>query len=155
MLALRDNGHMPRIAARTVAEHRQQRTAAILGAATAQLARGLTVSMTSVATAAGLPRSSIYEYYPDAEAIIMAARSQRDRDVVDAAIAEYDGHNDRVETACDDVALSSYVRSAVANAHLRVDDGEDLTSERERLGRVVAALCIALREGVSEGEGEF
>ena len=65
---------MPRIDAPTVAEHHRRRRAALLAAATDVLAEqgleGLTV--TAVGSAAGLARSSVYQYFASTPALLAA-----------------------------------------------------------------------------------
>jgi AcrR family transcriptional regulator len=65
---------MPKIDAPTVAEHNQQRRTALLAAATTLLAQhGLDgVSLAAVGAAAGLARSSVYQYYDSTPALIAA-----------------------------------------------------------------------------------
>jgi AcrR family transcriptional regulator len=57
---------VPRIDAPTIAQHRAQRRRALLDAARALLAENphQIPTLAAVATGAGLPRSSVYEYFP-------------------------------------------------------------------------------------------
>jgi AcrR family transcriptional regulator len=61
---------MPKIAAPTVAEHREQRRDALLEAAATSLRESGTVTMAAVAQRAGLSRSAVYEYYSSAADLI-------------------------------------------------------------------------------------
>jgi len=61
---------MPKIAAATVAEHREQRRDALLEAAATSLRESGTVTMAAVAQRAGLSRSAVYEYYSSAADLI-------------------------------------------------------------------------------------
>lgn len=61
---------MPKILARTVAEHREQRRAALLEAAASLLRGGTTFTVAEVATQVGLSRSAVYEYYSSAADLI-------------------------------------------------------------------------------------
>jgi AcrR family transcriptional regulator len=65
---------MPRIDAPTVAEHHEWRRAALLEAATALLADGGVDALTlaAVGPAAGLARSSVYQYFDSAPALLAA-----------------------------------------------------------------------------------
>ncbi len=65
---------MPKIAAATVAEHNEQRRAALLAAATELLAeQGIDgVTLGAVGAAAGIARSSVYQYFDSAPALIAA-----------------------------------------------------------------------------------
>lgn len=57
---------MPKISAPTVAEHREQRRADLLTAATSLILRGRAFTVAEVATEVGLSRSAVYEYYSGA-----------------------------------------------------------------------------------------
>jgi len=61
---------MPKISAPTVAEHREQRRAALLEAAAALILREGTFTVAEVATEVGLSRSAVYEYYNSAADLI-------------------------------------------------------------------------------------
>ncbi|BCJ51413.1 TetR family transcriptional regulator [Actinoplanes sp. NBRC 14428] len=64
---------MPRIDAPTIAEHRAQRRRVLLDAARALLVENPheAPSLTAVATRAGLPRSSVYEYFPSGRDMLL------------------------------------------------------------------------------------
>lgn len=64
---------MPRIDAPTIAEHRAHRRRVLLDAARALLVENPheAPSLTAVATRAGLPRSSVYEYFPSAKDMLL------------------------------------------------------------------------------------
>lgn len=61
---------MPKIAAPTVAEHREQRRDALVAAAADVMRESGSVTMASVAARAGLSRSAVYEYYSSAADLI-------------------------------------------------------------------------------------
>lgn len=61
---------MPRIAAPTVAEHREQRRDALIAAAASTLREDGIVTMATVAKRTGLSRSAVYEYYRSAADLI-------------------------------------------------------------------------------------
>ncbi len=65
---------MPKIDAPTVAEHHRQRRTALLAAATSLLAeQGLdAVNLATVGAAAGLARSSVYQYFDSTPALLAA-----------------------------------------------------------------------------------
>lgn len=64
---------MPRIQAPTVAEHRQRQTRVILDAARALLASSSApLSLAAVGRQAGLPRSSVYQYFPSRDDLLAA-----------------------------------------------------------------------------------
>ncbi|GAA3336429.1 TetR/AcrR family transcriptional regulator [Amorphoplanes nipponensis] len=64
---------MPRIDAPTVAEHRARRRRVLLDAARALLVDNPheAPSLTAVATRAGLPRSTVYEYFPSGKELLL------------------------------------------------------------------------------------
>ncbi len=65
---------MPKIGAPTVAEHHEQRRADLLAAASRLLADGgfPAVTLAAVGSAAGLARSSVYQYFDSAPALVAA-----------------------------------------------------------------------------------
>ena len=65
---------MPRIAAPTVAEHRDMRRASLLAAARDLLREGGSSALTmgALASATGLSRPTVYEYFPSTDAVIAA-----------------------------------------------------------------------------------
>ena len=92
---------MPRIDAPTVAEHRQHRRRALLDAATAILvADGLAATTpAAVGAAAGLARSSVYEYFDSSAAIVAAivedAFPRTNAELADAVAGAGDPASDR------------------------------------------------------------
>ena len=82
----RYTGRVPKLWTDTVAEHRQAVREATLDAAARLVAeRGLTsVTMSAIATEAGIGRATLYKYFPDVEAILVA---WHERDIVDGAAA--------------------------------------------------------------------
>lgn len=67
---LRHNGHVPKIAAATVAENREHRRAALHQAAITLLQRNGGFTVGEVAREVGLSRSAVYEYYGSAGELI-------------------------------------------------------------------------------------
>ena len=100
---------MPRISAPTVAEHRVRQRDALLNAATEILvADGLpAVTPASVGAAAGLARSSVYQYF-DSSAALLAA-------IVEAAFPPADAAILRAVDAAPDPAakVDAYVRAVL------------------------------------------
>jgi AcrR family transcriptional regulator len=66
----RQNEQMPKIAAATIAENREQRRAALLQAAAILLQRGGSFTMAQVAGEVGLSRTAVYEYYSSAPELV-------------------------------------------------------------------------------------
>jgi AcrR family transcriptional regulator len=61
---------MPKIAAATIAENREQRRAALLQAAAILIQRGGSFTMAQVAGEVGLSRTAVYEYYSSAPELV-------------------------------------------------------------------------------------
>ena len=70
---------MPRIDAPTIAEHRDQRRAALLAAGNDLVLTGgpRAVTMTAVAARAGLSRTAVYEYFASTEDLLAAVLGER------------------------------------------------------------------------------
>ncbi len=70
----RYTGRVPKLWTDTVAEHRQAvREATLDAAARLVTERGLTsVTMSAIATEAGIGRATLYKYFPDVETILVA-----------------------------------------------------------------------------------
>jgi AcrR family transcriptional regulator len=64
------NGLVPKIAAATVAENREQRKDALLRAAATLIQRGGSFTVAEVAKEVGLSRTAVYEYYSSAAELI-------------------------------------------------------------------------------------
>ena len=64
------NGGVPKIAAATVAENREQRKDALLHAAATLIERGGAFTVAEVAKEVGLSRTAVYEYYSSAAELI-------------------------------------------------------------------------------------
>lgn len=111
---------MPRIAAPTVAEHHARRQADLVEAAVRLMAREGVAAVTpaAVASAAGLARSSVYQYYPSTGALIGAAVIEtfhRALAVITAAVDAQPEPADRVSAyvvASIDAAASGHLPTA-------------------------------------------
>lgn len=85
---------MPRIMARTLAEHRNQRRAVLLAAGHDLVVKGGTraLTMSAVAARAGLSRPAVYEYFDSTEDLLAAVLLDEVRmwagDVIDCLAAE-------------------------------------------------------------------
>jgi AcrR family transcriptional regulator len=144
---------MPRITAPTVAEHRDMRRASLLAAARDLLRDGGSGSLTmgALASATGLSRPAVYEYFPSTDAVLAHLiveemrtwHEQIDRDLAKAPDVE----------AC----VRVYVRRSlayVAEGHGTISaalEGRTMPQacrdELDRLGSTLAApLEAALRE---------
>jgi AcrR family transcriptional regulator len=151
---------MPRIEAATVAEHHAQRRAAILDGAVAVLRRSGPDGVTpaAVAGAAGLARTSVYQYHPSTGALLAAAVEEefrRTRDALEAATARARTPRGRL-TAYLDVGLDAAV---AGHRPMGAYAGLDLPAEcRTRIAELHASLVRPLVEalrglGTDDAEG--
>ena len=126
---------MPRINAPTLAEHQVQRRADVVGAAVDLLIGSGPAAVTpaAVAAAAGLARSSVYQYFPSTGALVAVAVEQafaRATAALGAALAEAGTPGDRV-SAYVDAALDAAIDGHRPMASLA---GADLPAEcRDRV----------------------
>lgn len=98
-----DDPHVPRIEAPTVAEHRDQRRAALLAAGHDLVLSGgpSAVTMTAVAARSGLSRPAVYEYFASTQDLLAAVLSERMQvwtTEVGEALAEEMSAEDKVRT---------------------------------------------------------
>jgi AcrR family transcriptional regulator len=108
---------MPRIDAPTVAEHHARRQADLVEAAVRLLTRegAAAVTPAAVASAAGLARSSVYQYYPSTGALLGAAVIETFHRALATITAAVDAHPGAAERVGAYVAASV---DAAANGHL-------------------------------------
>lgn len=87
---------MPRIDAPTVAEHHAKRRAAVIAAARRALGSGGVAAVTpgAVAKAAGLARTSVYQYFPSTESLLTAAIEDMFTDAATRIARAVDGSTD-------------------------------------------------------------
>ena len=162
---------MPKLWTHTIEEHRQQVRAAILSATAELIAEQglLAVTMSAIAERTGIGRATLYKYFPDVEAILLAWHEQqvaahlgqlaqiaqrpssaRDRvgAVIDAyALIAYDTHGQH------DGDLAAFLHRGhhLAHAHRALHQLiRDLLDEAARAGEVrddippdeLAAYCL-------------
>jgi len=99
---------VPKIAAATIAEHREQRRDALLDAASAVLRERGEVTVGAVAARAGISRTAVYEYYRSAADLIadvLVDELSAWIDHLDEALADIDDPRDR---------LVAWIRGALA-----------------------------------------
>lgn len=151
---------MPKIDAPTVAEHHALRQAAIVEAAVEVLATEGAAALTpaAVAGAAGLARSSVYQYFASTGALVAAAVEEtfrRSQVGVDLALATAGGPAERI-AAYVDASLSA---ALAGHSPMAAYAGLDLPAEcaarvRELHQALVAPLVDALAEqGVADARG--
>jgi AcrR family transcriptional regulator len=142
---------MPRIDAPTVVEHHARRRAALIAAANDLLASGgvEAVTLAAVGAAAGLARSSVYQYFDSAGALlaamIMDAFPQTNAQLM-AAVAESDEPPEQVGAyirTCLDSATDQAHRalSVLGSAELPTNSLERIAAlHREQLAPLIGAL---------------
>lgn len=159
---------MPRIDAPTVAEHHTQRRAALLDAALDLLSREGVAGVTpaAVAAAAGMARSSVYQYHPSTGALVAAGVTEmfhRTRRLIDEGQAGATTPPERVLAWVDSALgaagaghepmkvfasadLPDECRAAVAGLHRELT--EPLVGALQELGVADAAAVAELVGGV-------
>ena len=144
---------MPKIEAATVAEHHQMRRAALIDAAAELLAsQGVeAVTLAAVGSAAGLARSSVYQYFDSSGAVLAA--------VVEAAIPRAAASMaSAVQSAADPQArvlawVRAYLAAVTDPAHRALADlgGLNLPAEcQERIDALHAARAAPLVSALTE-----
>jgi AcrR family transcriptional regulator len=119
-------GVVPKLWAETIETHRREVHAAILDTTAALVAEhGLpSVTMSNIAEETGIGRATLYKYFPDVEAILVAWHDQHVDRHLDYLTEVRDRSNDagaRIEAVLDAYALITYERS---QKHVRADSSE-------------------------------
>jgi AcrR family transcriptional regulator len=143
-------GSVPRLWNETIEAHRREVRDAILDATAALVAkRGpLSVTMSSIAEEAGIGRATLYKYFPDVEAILLAWHERLVSGHLEHLVELRDRAGDvgeRLEAVLETYALIS---------HLRGHHGTDLTAFLHRSEHVVRAqqqLIDLIRDLLAEG----
>lgn len=151
-------GGMPKISAPTIAAHRAQTRERIV-AAVAELTRtqGIDeISMTDVASEAGITRTALYNYFPDKAALLLAFTEQVTTDIM----ARYTEELPRYSSAAQ--RLAAFVRfqlegivdhphpaAAELGASLGPDAYQALADHVAPMQRMLAGILAA---GTAEGE---
>jgi AcrR family transcriptional regulator len=149
---------VPKIAAATLAEHREQRRDALLEAATSVMRESGTVTMAAVAERTGLSRSAVYEYYRSSADLIA--------DVLVDELAAWIDHLADATSGIDDPRerLVAWIRAALAyvadGRHALVRSAGDATLPPVRRAQVqslhrdlAGPVYVALRDiGVTDAE---
>jgi AcrR family transcriptional regulator len=149
---------MPKIAAPSLAEHREQRRDALVEAAASVMRESGTVTMAAVAERTGLSRSAVYEYYRSAADLIADV-------VVDELTAWIDHLAGAVDGIDDPQArVEAWIRASLAyvvdGRHALVRAAGDATlppvrrAQVQSLHRELAApVYVALRQiGIADAE---
>jgi AcrR family transcriptional regulator len=143
---------VPRLWKETITEHRREVREAILDAAAALVdERGLTaVTMSQIAEAAGIGRATLYKYFPDVEAILLAWHERQ----VGRHLEQLAAVRDRPGAPGARLAavLEAYARIVHAHphAHAGADPGAQL-HRREHVAGAQRRLRDFVRDLVAEG----
>ena len=144
---------MPRIEAPTIAEHRDQRRAALLAAGHELVLSGgpRAVTMTAVAARAGLSRTAVYEYFASTEDLLAAVLGER----MTAWTADVEGALAAAENPQEKIA--TYVRVSLelikdgSHGLLVLLSAETLpTHVRRQLSELHATLAAPLSSAVRD-----
>ena len=143
---------VPKLWNETVASHREEVRAAILAAAEALATeRGVTaVTMSDVATRAGIGRATLYKYFTDVHAILVAWHEAKvEEHLAHLAAARQKGHDPRDRLAA---VLETYARIAYE------EHGRELVSllrygphVERAYEKLTTALCKLIEDGVAAG----
>ncbi len=156
-----NNDEVPKIEAATVAEHHALRRTAIVDAAVDLLGRDGPDAVTpaAVAAAAGLARSSVYQYYSSAGALVAAAVEStfaRTIEELGAAVSSASVPAQRISAyldACLDAAVAGHLPAAAGYSRLDMPE-QCHTRIAELHADLMRPLVTALREaGVPEPDG--
>jgi AcrR family transcriptional regulator len=161
---------MPKLWTDTIAAHRRQVNAAILKTAAALVAeRGLaSVTMSELAEQAGIGRATLYKYFPDVEAVLVAWHEQRVERHIDQLAQARDRSGDaaqRVDGVLEAYALMLYdghtrnehPAHARRDAHGARSHGgpgggiAELVHRREHVARSERKLATFVAEVLREG----
>jgi AcrR family transcriptional regulator len=140
---------VPKLWTETIETHRREVHAAILETAAALVAeRGLTsVTMSQIAEEAGISRATLYKYFPDVEAILVAWHDQHVDRHLEYLTEIRDRSKDageRIEAVLESYALMSYERSqkhsgadSTAHVHRRDHAGRSHQHHGSEIGVLV------------------
>jgi AcrR family transcriptional regulator len=144
---------MPKLWTDTIGEHRRAVREAAMDATERLVAEhGLTsLTMSQIATEAGIGRATLYKYFPDIEAILIAWHERQVSAHLDqlARIAGQPGtHGQRLEAALHGYAQLIRGRPHGTDLSALLHRGEHVAQAHERLTRIIAGLLAeAARDG--------
>ena len=151
---------MPRLWSETIQEHRRTVRDAILDSAWALAAEHgpLAVTMSQIAAQAGIGRATLYKYFPDVEAVLVAGHERHVASHLAQLRALRDRAGDpaqRLEAVLTAYALISYHRSRHGTAEVAalVHRGEHVTRAHRELTDLFEELVeAAARAGMVRGD---
>ena len=148
--------NMPKLWSETIETHRKDVTDAIIECAAAQVVKhGLrAVTMSQIAEDVGIGRATLYKYFPDVEAILVAWHKRHVISHLDqlAVLGERPGDaRERIATVLEAYALIRYEvahQNHGADLTMLVHSGEHIVGSENRLRILVGDL---LNEGIRGG----
>ena len=156
---------MPKLWSETIHEHRRTVRDAILDAAWRLAAEHgpLAVTMSQIAEQAGIGRATLYKYFPDVEAVLVAGHERHVAAHLEQLRALRDRAGDpaqQLEAVLSTFALISYHRSRHGTAEVAalVHRGEHVTQAHRELMALFGELLVAgvetgaIRDDVSTAE---
>jgi len=154
---------VPRLWTETIEEHRRAVHDATLDAFAALVGEhGLaSVTMSQLATAAGIGRATLYKYFPDIESVLVAWHERqiaRHLRLLEQARDAADGPAARLEAVLSAFALIQHEHHGTELPVALLHRGEHVTAARQALHALVSDLITAcaetgdIRPGVPAGE---
>jgi AcrR family transcriptional regulator len=136
---------MPKLWNRTIETHRREVHDAILETTTALVAEhGLrSVTMSRIAEETGIGRATLYKYFPDIEAILVAWHNRQVSDHLDrlAALRDRAGEaGERLEAVLEAYALMIFERPHGTELAALLHRGEHLAEAHQRLHTLIRGL---------------
>jgi AcrR family transcriptional regulator len=140
---------VPKLWDETITTHRRAVRDAILDTAWALVAENgpLSVTMTQIAKQTGIGRATLYKYFPNVEAILLAYHERRVTEHLEQLTALRDGPGsprDRLEAVLHEFARICYHRSRHGSDELSrlVHRGEDTIKAHHRVRDLVTGLLV-------------
>ena len=146
---------MPRLWSETIDEHRRAVRDATLDATAALVAeQGLpAVTMSKIAEATGIARATLYRYFPDVQAVLLAWHERQIADHLEhlLQVSRQPGTAvERLATVLETYAhLSTHDHGAGADVAAALHEGEHVAEGRRRLREFLQEL---IAEGVAAGD---
>ena len=141
---------MPKLWSETIHEHRRTVRDAVLDAACGLAAEHgpLAVTMSQIAAQAGIGRATLYKYFPDVEAVLVAAHERHVIEHLEQLRALRDQGGDpsqQLESVLTAYAFISYHRSRQGTAEMAalVHRGEHVAGAHEALTDLFRELLVA------------
>jgi AcrR family transcriptional regulator len=144
---------VPKLWTDTVGEHRQAVREATLDATARLVAeRGLTsVTMSAIATEAGIGRATLYKYFPDVEAILVAWHERQVSGHLEhlARIRDQASPGQRLEAVLEAYALMTHDRPPGTELTALLHRGEHVAGAHQHLAGLITEL---LADGARAGQ---